>query len=141
MVLPDGLNQQWSLDFVSDAFTDARRFRLLAVVDDHTRECLVLVADTSLSGARVVRELDMIIAARGRPVTIVSDNGTEPTSTAVLAWCQRTKIDWHYIASGKPPQNAFRESFNGRLWNELPNKALFGDLRHADRGPGMAGGL
>ncbi len=94
MVVPDGPNQRWSLDFVSDAFTDGRRFRLLAVVDDHTRECLALVADTSLSGARVVRELDAIIAARGRPATIVSDNGTELTSTAVLAWCQRTMVDW-----------------------------------------------
>jgi putative transposase len=131
MVVPDGPNQRWSLDFVSDAFTDGRRFRLLAVVDDHTRECLALVADTSLSGARVVRELDAIIAARGRPTTIVSDNGTELTSTAVLAWCQRTTIDWHYIAPGKPIQNAFIESFNGRLRDELLNETLFGDLRHA----------
>lgn len=84
MIVPDGPNQRWSLDFVSDAFTDGRRFRLLAVVDDHTRECLALVADTSLSGARVVRELDGIIANRGRLATIVSDNGTELTSTAVL---------------------------------------------------------
>ena len=131
MVVPDGPNQRWSLDFVSDAFTDGRRFRLLAVVDDHTRECLALVTDTSLSGARVVRELDAIITRRGRPATIVSDNGTELTSTAVLAWCQRTKIDWHYIAPGKPTQNAFVESFNGRLRDELLNETLFRDLREA----------
>src|SRR6478735_10106396 len=75
-------NQRWSLDFVSDAFTDGRRFRVLTVVDDHTRECLALVVDTSLSGRRVVRELDAIITRRGRPLTVVSDNGTEFTSMA-----------------------------------------------------------
>ena len=123
MAVPDGPNQRWSMDFVSDAFTDGRRFRLLAVVDDYSRECLALVADTSLSGARVARELDAIIALRGRPATVVSDNGTEFTSTAILRWCQRTKIGWHYIAPGKPTQNAFVESFNGRLRDELPHEA------------------
>lgn len=85
MVLPSAANQRWSLDFISDAFTDGRRFRVLAIVDDFTRECLALVADTSLSGARVTRELDAIIARRGQPTTIVSDNGTELTSTAILS--------------------------------------------------------
>ena len=103
MLVPDAPNVRWSLDFVSDALTDGRRFRVLAVVDDHTRECLALVADTSLSGLRVVRELDAVIAHRGRPAMVVSDNGTELTSMAVLSWCQRTGIDWHYIAPGKPP--------------------------------------
>ena len=79
MVLPDGANQRWSLDFVSDALTDGRRFRVLAVVDDYSRENLVLIADTLLSGQRVVRELDRVIAERGMPTTIVSDNGTEFT--------------------------------------------------------------
>ncbi len=102
MVVPDGPNQRWSLDFVSDAFTDSRRFRLLAVVDEHRSECLALVADESLSGARFARELDTAIAARGRPTTIVSDNGTELTSTAILAWCQRTKVEWHYSAPHCP---------------------------------------
>jgi putative transposase len=131
MVVPDGPNQRWSMDFVSDAFTDGRRFRLLAVVDDYSRECLALVADTSLSGARVARELDAVIAVRGRPATVVSDNGTEFTSTAILTWCQRTRVDWHYIAPGKPTQNAFVESFNGRLRDELLNETLFSDLRQA----------
>ena len=81
MVLPGAANERWSLDFISDALTDGRRFRVLAVVDDFTRECLTLIADTSLSGTRVVRELDAVIARRGRPMTIVSDNGTEFTST------------------------------------------------------------
>ena len=74
LAIPQGANQRWSLDFVSDAFTDSRRFRILAVVDDFTRECLCLVADTSLPGVRVARELDAIVAVRGRPASIVSDN-------------------------------------------------------------------
>jgi putative transposase len=93
MAVPQAANSRWSLDFVSDAFTDGRRFRVLAVVDDFTRECLALVADTSLSGTRVVRELDAVLSRRGRPGTIVSDNGTEFTSTAFLSWCQSTGID------------------------------------------------
>jgi putative transposase len=131
IALPRGPNQRWSLDFVSDAFTDSRRFRILAVVDDFTRECLCLVADTSLSGMRVARELDAIIAVRGRPTSIVSDNGTELTSMAILRWCQESQVEWHYIAPGKPTQNAFVESFNGRLRDELLNETLFTSLAHA----------
>jgi putative transposase len=129
--LPIGPNQRWSLDFVHDQMTDGRRFRILAVVDDCTRECLALVADTSISGTRVARELDRIIAVRGRPKTIVSDNGTELTSAAILAWSDREQVGWHYIAPGKPMQNAFVESFNGRLRDELLNETLFGSLPHA----------
>ena len=88
MAMPQGPNQRWSLDFLSDAFADGRRFRILAIVDDFTRECLALVADTSLPGLRVVRELDALIARRGRPAMIVSDNGTELTSMAMLRWSQ-----------------------------------------------------
>ena len=106
MVLPQGPNQRWSLDFVSDALEDSRRFRILCVVDDFTRECIGLVADTSLSGVRVARELDAIVDRRGRPLTVVSDNGTELTSMATLKWSQDRRIDWHYIAPGKPTQNA-----------------------------------
>jgi len=131
MVVPERPNERWSLDFVSDAFTDGRRFRILAVVDDFSRECLALIADTSLSGLRVVRELDAIIARRGRPSTIVSDNGTELTSMAVLRWCQEAAVDWHYIAPGKPMQNGFVESFNGRLRDELLNETLFSSLAEA----------
>ena len=111
MLLPSRTNERWSLDFVSDAFTDGRRFRVLAVVDDYSRECLALVVDTSLSGLRVTRELDALIRLRGRPATVVSDNGTELTSMAVLKWCQETGVDWHYIQPGKPMQNGFVESF------------------------------
>ena len=128
MLVPDQVNQRWSLDFVSDAFTDGRRFRVLAIIDDHSRECLALVADTSLSGQRVTRELDGIIARRGKPKTIVSDNGTELTSMAVLKWCQDRRIEWHYIAPGKPTQNAFVESFNGSFRDECLNETLFSSL-------------
>jgi len=131
ITVPQGPNQRWSVDFVTDAFAEGRRFRILAVVDDFTRENLFLVADTSLSGARVARELDAVIARRGKPGMIVSDNGTEFTSTAILRWNQDRQVDWHYIAPGKPQQNAFVESFNGRLRDECLNETLFISLRHA----------
>ena len=130
--MPLAPNQRWSVDFVSDQLTDGRRFRILAVVDDCTRECLALVADISLSGLRVARELDAIIGQRGRrPDTIVSDNGTEYTSNAILQWADHSGVGWHYIAPGKPMQNGFIESFNGRLRDELLNETLFGSLGHA----------
>lgn len=131
LALPSRSNERWSLDFVSDAFTDGRRFRVLAVVDDFTRECLCLVADTSLSGHRLARELDSLIAKRGKPKTIVSDNGTEMTSMAILKWCQQTHIEWHYIAPGKPMQNGFIESFNGSFRDECLNETLFSSLAQA----------
>jgi putative transposase len=128
MTMPQAPNQRWSLDFLIDSFTERRRFRILAVVDDFTRECLCLVADTSLSGARVARELDLVIAERGKPFTCVSNNGTELTSMAILRWSQERGIEWHYTAPGKPTQNAFIESFNGRLRDELLNEVLFTSL-------------
>lgn len=131
LVVPDGPNRRWSLDFVSDAVTDGRRFRVLAVVDDFTRECLALVTDTSISGARVARELDAVVARRGRPGAVVSDNGTELTSMAILKWSEERGVDWHYIAPGKPQQNAFVESFIGRLRDECLNETLFSSLPQA----------
>ncbi len=131
IALPEAPNQRWSLDFVSDTLTDGRRFRGLCVVDDFTRECLALVADTSLSGRRVVRELDAIAARCGYPASVVSDNGTELTSSALLAWSQDRGVGWHYIAPGKPQQNAFVESFNGKLRDECLNETLFTSVRHA----------
>ena len=111
--------ERWSLDFVSDVFEPGRRFRTLAVIDDCTRECLALVADTSLSGRRVARELDKLIRLYGKPAAIVSDNGTELTSRAILEWQNSTGVSWHYMAPGKPTQNAYIESFIGRLRDEL----------------------
>lgn len=131
MTLPDQPNQRWSLDFVSDALNNGRRFRVLTVVDDYTRECLALVADTSLSGERLSRELDRIGEHRGWPLMIVSDNGTEMTSNAILTWQEKRSVLWHYIAPGKPQQNGFVESFNGRFRDECLNEHLFRNLGHA----------
>ena len=125
MFVPLLPNQRWSLDFVSDQLTNGRRFRVLAIVDDCTRECLALVADTSLSGVRVARELDQLMQPRGSPKMIVSDNGSELTSNAILTWADRAQVEWHYIAPGKPMQNGFIESFNGRLRDEKLNETLF----------------
>ena len=119
------------MEFVSDAFTVGRRFRVPAIVDDFSRQCLGLVADTSFSGIRITRELTAIIARQGQPKIIVSDNGTELTSTAVLKWRQDTDVGWHYITSGKPTQNAFVERFIGSFRNELLNETLFTTLANA----------
>jgi len=133
MALPQGANQRWSLDFVSDVLTDGRRFRVLVIVDDFTRECLALVVDTSISGRRVARELDAIVTARSKPLLIVSDNGTELTSHAILRWQQERGVGWHYITPGKPVQNAFVESFNGRFRDECLNEYVFRGLPMARR--------
>jgi putative transposase len=131
MPIPQGLNQRWSLDFVSDALIEGRRFRVLAVIDDFSRECLALAADNSLSGIRVARELNRIAELRGYPCLIVSDNGTELTSNAILKWQTEHGVEWHYIAPGKPMQNGFAESFFGRFRDECLNEHLFDSLKQA----------
>ena len=100
----------------------SRRIRILAVVDDFTRENLALVVDTSLSGARVARELDAIIAVRGKPLMIVSDNGTELTSLAILRWAQDRGIEWHYIAPGKPQAERLRRKLQWSLARRVPER-------------------
>ena len=125
------INARWSLDFVHDQFACGRRFRILNIVDDVTRECLAAIPDTSISGRRVARELTALIEQRGKPGMIVSDNGTEFTSNAMLGWAQDNRIVWHFIAPGKPMQNGFCESFNGRMRDELLNESLFLGLDHA----------
>ena len=99
-------NQRWSLDFVADRFGASRKFRILAVIDDCCRENLCLVADTSLSGARVARELDALVRVYGKPDCIVSDNGTKFTSRAILKWAEQNDVAWHYIDPGKPQHRA-----------------------------------
>jgi putative transposase len=131
MLIPQAPNERWSLDFVADQFIDGRRLRILVVIDDCSRECLALIADTSISGTRVARELDRVLAEHGKPKMIVSDNGTELTSNAILQWADDHNVAWHYIAPGKPVQNAFAESFIGRLRDELLNETLFRSLSHA----------
>ena len=131
MTIPQGANQRWSVDFASDALIDGRRFRVFCVIDDFTRECLATVVDNSISGKRVARELDRIAAHRDYPHLIVSDNGTEFTSNAMLGWSQDQGVEWHYIAPGKPMQNAFAESFIGRLRDECLNEHIFTSYRQA----------
>ncbi len=134
MVLPQGPNQRWSLDFMSDAFACGRRFRIFAVVDDFSRECVRLIADTSISGARVGCEPDAAIFERmARPGTIVSDNGTEPTGMAIGRRSKERNVEWHSIAPGKPCQNGFTESFNARLRDECLNETIFTSPTHARR--------
>ena len=130
MVLPGRINQRWSLDFVSDTLSHGRRFRILCIVDDFSRECLATVVDTSLGGVRVVRELERLSFERALPEMVVSDNGTELTSGAVLRWATR-RVAWHYIEPGKPVQNAFIESFNSKLRDECLNEYVFSSLGEA----------
>ena len=124
-------NARWSVDFVHDQLSNGRRFWILNVLDDVTKECLAAVADTSISGRRVARELDAVIAKRGKPSLIVSDHGTEFTSNAMLAWAQASRVEWHFIAPGKPMQNGICEAFNGRMRDEFLNETIFYDLDHA----------
>jgi putative transposase len=127
------INQEWSLDFVHDALADGRRIRILTVVDDYSRESLQMVVDTSLNGVRVRDVLIELIEIRGKPERILSDNGTEFTSTAILKWCYERGIRWDYIQPGKPQQNGYIESFNGKLRDECLNENWFTGLKEARR--------
>jgi len=131
MPVPARPHDLWVLDFVSDQLDCGRRFRILAIYDVCTRQCLATIADFSLSGKRVARELDVLIVKHGKPATVGSDNGTELTSNAIVSWMAETGVDWHYIDPGKPVQNAFIESFNGRLRDEFLNETLFTSLAQA----------
>ena len=133
LLLPALPNTRWSIDFVHDQLACGRRVRILNIIDDVTKECLAAVADTSISGKRVARELDAVVARRGRPGMVVSDHGTEFTLNAMLAWGVQNRVSWHFIAPGKPMQNGICESFNGRMRDELLNETLFFGLDHARR--------
>ena len=131
MPVPALPGQRWSLDFVSDSLQSGRRLRILAVNDDCTRENLCLIVDFSFTGERVARELSALIRLYGRPDCIVSDNGTEFTSRAMLRWQDDYKDGWHFIDPGKPQQNGFIESFNARLRDECLNEEVFQTLAEA----------
>ena len=118
MANPQGPNQRWSLDFVSDALADGRRFPILCLIDDFSRKCLATVVDTSFSGIRVTRELDRNAEMRGFPCMLVSNNGTELTSSVMLNRQEERQVEWQHIAPGKPIQNGYVESVNGRLRDE-----------------------
>ena len=131
---PIGPNELWSLDFVSDALAWGRRIRLLCIIDAFTRESLAIEVDTSLPGQRVARVLDRLIAERGQaPAEIVLDNGPELTSRALDQWAYECGVRLRFIEPGKPIQNAFIESFNGRLRDECLNEHWFLTLADARR--------
>lgn len=123
--------QRWSLDFMSDQLADHRRFRILNIVDDHSRFCPGQIVDLSISGARVCRYLDELAGRFGLPEEIVLDNGPEGTSRAMFDWSERTKVRLRFIEPGKPVQNAFVESFNGKMRDECLNLHWFRCLGHA----------
>ena len=133
LAAPARPNERWSMDFVSDVTWSGRRFRIFVVVDDFTRETLALVVDTSLGGARVARILEELVAERGAPEMIVCDNGPEFTSKALDAWAYQRGVKLHFIRPGKPVENAYAESFNGKLRNECLNENWFLSLDDARR--------
>ncbi len=126
-----GINQSWSMDFVFDRLSDGRRIRILTIEDEYSRRSLGTIVDTSIGGARVIRELEKLVNERGLPKQIISDNGTEFTSNAVLKWTEEKGVQWQYITPGKPNENAFIESFNGRLRDECLNEHQFSSLAEA----------
>lgn len=124
-------NQRWSLDFVHDRLVNGRSLRMLTIVDDYTRECLWIETDTSLSGHRVVRVLDWLVELRGRPQSLLTDNGPEFAGLALDRWAHERQVSHRFIAPGKPTQNAHVESFNGKLRDECLNEHEFLSLSHA----------
>jgi putative transposase len=131
--VPDVPNARWSMDFVSDALASGRRFRILNIVDDCTREALACEVDTSLGGERVVRVLERLMEMRGKPGALLSDNGPEFTSRALDQWVYKQGVEQFFIQPGKPQQNAFAESFNGKFRNECLDEHWFADLGEACR--------
>ena len=121
-------NHRWSMDFVSDSFLNGRRFRVLNIIDDFTRVLIHQVVDTSISGIRVARELTDIAKYRSLPEFIVCDNGPEFRSSVMFKWSQDNKVELSFLAPGKPQQNAFVESFNGKFRKECLDLNCFGDL-------------
>jgi putative transposase len=124
-------NERWSMDFLMDVLSGGRRIRVLAIVDDYTRECLAVETDTSLGGARVVRVLERLAEFRGKPEGIKVDNGPEFSGRVLDAWAYQNKIRLDFIRPGKPVENAYIESFNGRLRDECLNTNEFVSLREA----------
>lgn len=129
--VPERPMQRWSMDFISDQLADCRRFRALNIVDDHSRFCPGQIVDVSIPGARVVRFLDDLAVRIGLPEEIILDNGPEGTSKAMFDWSERTGIRLRFIEPGKPVQNAFVESFNGKCRDECLNLHWFRFLQHA----------
>jgi putative transposase len=132
--LPSGPNERWSMDFMADTLADGRTFRTLNIVDDFSREAVAIEVGRSIPGSRVVRLLDRLARTRGLPQTLVMDNGPEFTSRVLDQWAYKHCIELHFIQPGKPVQNAFVESFNGKFRDECLNQSWFVSLADAGRG-------
>ena len=133
MVVPVKPNIRWSMDFVSDQLANGRRFRTLNVIDDCSREMVGQLTATSISGRQVSRFLDLLIESRSAPIQVVCDNGTEFTSKAMFFWQQTSGVKLGFIQPGKPTQNAFVESLNGKFRNECLNQHWFKTIEHAEQ--------
>jgi putative transposase len=130
--VPSRPNERWSMDFMQDCLANGRRFRVLTIVDDFTRECPAIEVDTSLPGARVVRVLERLAFLRGGlPQILVMDNGSEFTGRALDAWANKHQIKLHFVDPGRPMQNAYVESFNGKFRDECLDQHWFTDLPDA----------
>ena len=124
-------NQRWSMDFVSDALDTGRRFKILTIVDNYSKECPAMETDTSINGKRVVQALERLSVLRGLPEVITIDNGPEFSSKALDEWAYQNKVRLNFIRPGKPVENAFIESFNGKLRDECLNENRFLSLQQA----------
>ena len=131
MEVPTSVNERWSMDFVSDQLTNGRRFRVLNVVDDFSREMVGQLVSVSISGQQTARFLTQLCEERGAPRTIICDNGTEFTSKAMFFWSKQTGVSLGFIQPGKPTQNAFVESLNGKFRNECLNQHWFRTMDEA----------
>jgi putative transposase len=131
MEIPTRANQRWSMDFVADGLGDGRKFRSLNIVDDYSRECVAAEVDTSIPGGRVVRVLERLGERRGLPQVLVTDNGPEFAGQALDVWAYERGVRLHFIEPGKPIQNAFIESFNGKMRDECLNEHWFRTLSEA----------
>jgi len=131
--LPDSSrpNERWAMDFLSDSLWNGRKFKVLTVIDTFTKECLATEADTSINGERVTRVLDWLTLARGCPEVITTDNGPEFAGKTLDRWAYNNNVRLDFIQPGKPIQNAFIESFNGRLRHECLNQHYFVTLGEA----------
>ncbi len=131
IAVPQRSGQQWAMDVLSDTLADGRSFRTLNIVDTFTRECLAIEVSTSLPGARVARVLEQLSHQHGQPTTIVVDNGPEFSGQVLDAWAYQRGIQLHFITPGKPIENAYIESFNGKFRDECLNQHWFVDLEDA----------
>ena len=131
--IPQYANEQWAIDFMSDSLASGRKFRILNVLDIATRECIAIEIDVSIKGERLTKILDKLIFLRGKPASITMDNGSEFTSKVFESWAKKKSIQLNFIQPGKPFQNAFIESFNGKFRDECLNESWFLNLKQAKK--------